>query len=48
MKTKPSARAMRENNPEEIKARTENICRIVAIVVAGVSTYFFFIKILFL
>ena len=48
MKIKPSARAMRGNSEEEIKARTEKICRIVAIVVAGLSTYFLFIKILFL
>jgi hypothetical protein len=48
MRTKPSARAMRGNSPEEMRRYIDRICRIVAIVVAALSTYSLFFKILFL
>ncbi len=49
MRINPTPKALRNNKPDpEVQAKIDQITRWVAIAVAFVSTFFFFIKILFL
>jgi len=49
MRIEPSDEALRDYKPNpSVQKRIDQITRIVAIVVAFLSTFFFFIKILFL
>ncbi|UEG53829.1 hypothetical protein LLH06_02430 [Mucilaginibacter daejeonensis] len=49
MRTDPTAKALRDNKVDpEVQERINNVTRIVAIVVAFLSTFFLFVKILFL
>jgi hypothetical protein len=49
MRINPSEKALRDNRPDpEVQATIDRITRWVAIAVAFISTFFFFIKILFL
>lgn len=49
MRINPTDKALRDNKPDpEVQAKIDRITRWVAIAVAFVSTFFFFIKILFL
>jgi hypothetical protein len=49
MRIEPSEEALRDHKIDPaLQAKINNITRIVAIVVAFLSTFFFFVKILFL
>ncbi|CAM3915256.1 hypothetical protein MUGA111182_17035 [Mucilaginibacter galii] len=49
MRIEPSDKALRDYKPDpSVQKKIDHITRIVAIVVAFLSTFFFFIKILFL
>jgi len=47
MRVNPSAKALRSDNKEEMKALVERTCRVIAIIVAALSTFSLFFKILF-
>jgi hypothetical protein len=49
MRTEPSEKAIKGNKPDAASQRKiDNITRIVALIVAFISVFFFIIKILFL
>ena len=49
MRIEPSEEALRDNKTDPaVQAKIDSITRIVAILVAFLSTFFFFVKILFL